>query len=107
MTDLNRLRALLANRTFRTLNRPNSPAMPIPMHAPQAMSPTMSAPCSLWTRGWIRYQKSSIIPSNATIKLLHRLDFRIRSPFTRTVYVVGEPVLFRFFGNRRYPASRG
>jgi hypothetical protein len=86
------------NYSFRSLSRPSSPAKPMPKHAPQAMSPTMSAPCNIWTRGLLKFESNTIVPISASIRPVNRLDFRMRSPCTRIVYVFGELVSFTAFG---------
>lgn len=82
------------------LSRLNSPAMPSPMQAPQPVSPTMSAPCNIWMRGWVKYQTSIATANIKRLKPAFRLLFCIYSPFTRILYAFGEVVSLPFFGYR-------
>jgi hypothetical protein len=61
-----------------SLRRPINPTMPTPRHAPQPVSPTMSAPCSIWMRGWPRYRKRNINPISKTARLANRLRVCMR-----------------------------
>ena len=62
------------------LRRPINPTMPTPRHAPQPISPTMSAPCSIWMRGWPRDRKRNINPISKTARPANRLRVCMRPP---------------------------
>ena len=75
----------------------------IPKQKPEAMIPTMSEPCNASTRGLLRLFQSTSNPHNAKHKPMNRLRFFMRSPITDIVFVFGDLVLLRIFGNcRRY-----
>ncbi len=67
------------NYSFRTLSLPSSPTKATPKHAPEAMSPRISAPCSASTRGLLRLEKNDINPNSTRTRPTIRLCTRQNS----------------------------